>query len=57
MTGSHEDAEDLVQVALIKAVPTWGRIAARPEPYVGKIPAQEANARWRTRRWRETLVS
>ena len=26
LTGTHEDAEDLVQVALIKAVPHWRRI-------------------------------
>lgn len=53
LTGSHQDAEDLVQVALVKAVPHWKRIADHPEPYVRKILAREAVSRWRTRRWRE----
>ncbi|MCW2792293.1 MAG: sigE 14 [Nocardioides sp.] len=53
LTGSHEDAEDLVQVALVKAVPHWGRIADRPEPYVRRILARESVSRWRRRRWRE----
>ncbi|WP_296601990.1 SigE family RNA polymerase sigma factor [Nocardioides sp.] len=53
LTGSHEDAEDLVQVALVKAVPHWERIADRPEPYVRKILARESVSRWRRRRWRE----
>ena len=53
LTGSHQDAEDLVQVALIKAVPHWKRIADQPEPYVRKILARESVSRWRRRRWRE----
>ncbi|WP_243060925.1 SigE family RNA polymerase sigma factor [Nocardioides sp. SR21] len=53
LTGSHQDAEDLVQVALVKAVPHWKKIADHPEPYVRKILAREAVNRWRTRRWRE----
>ncbi|GAA2156747.1 SigE family RNA polymerase sigma factor [Nocardioides koreensis] len=53
LTGSHEDAEDLVQVALVKAVPHWSRIADHPEPYVRKILARESVSRWRRRRWRE----
>ncbi|GAA4720211.1 SigE family RNA polymerase sigma factor [Nocardioides conyzicola] len=53
LTGSHEDAEDLVQVALIKAVPHWRRIADHPEPYVRKVLARESISRWRRRRWRE----
>jgi RNA polymerase sigma-70 factor (sigma-E family) len=53
LTGNVADAEDLVQVALIKAVPMWGRIAERPEPYVRRILAREAVTRWRARRWRE----
>jgi len=53
LTGSREDAEDLVQVALIKAVPHWKRIADQPEPYVRKILARESVSRWRRRRWRE----
>ncbi|WP_193607211.1 SigE family RNA polymerase sigma factor [Nocardioides lijunqiniae] len=53
MTGSHEDAEDLLQVALVKAVPQWRRIRDRPEPYVRRILARESISRWRRRRWRE----
>lgn len=53
LTGSHEDAEDLVQVALIKAVPHWRKIADQPEPYVRKVLARESVSRWRRRRWRE----
>lgn len=53
LTGSAEDAEDLVQTALIKAVPKWGRIADDPEPYVRAILARESVNRWRRRRWRE----
>lgn len=53
LTGSAADAEDLVQVALINAVPKWGRIADNPEPYVRRILARESVNRWRARRWRE----
>ena len=53
LTGSHQDAEDLVQVALMKAVPHWRRIADHPEPYVRRILARESVSRWRGRRWRE----
>ena len=53
LTGSHEDAEDLVQVALVKAVPHWSGIADHPEPYVRRILARESVSRWRRRRWRE----
>ena len=56
LTGNHEDAEDLVQVALVKAVPHWARIAEHPEPYVRKILARESVSRWRRRRWREVAT-
>jgi RNA polymerase sigma-70 factor (sigma-E family) len=56
LTGSHEDAEDLVQVALVKAVPHWSRIADHPEPYVRRILARESVSRWRRRRWREVAT-
>jgi RNA polymerase sigma-70 factor (sigma-E family) len=56
LTGSHADAEDLVQTALIKSVPHWKRIADRPEPYVRQVLARESISRWRRRRWRETSV-
>lgn len=53
LTGHREDAEDLVQVALVKAVPHWARIAGDPEPYLRKVLARESISRWRRRRWRE----
>jgi RNA polymerase sigma-70 factor (sigma-E family) len=56
LTGSHPDAEDLVQVALVKCVPHWRKIADRPEPYVRQVLARESVSRWRRRRWRETSV-
>ncbi len=53
LTGDLHDADDLVQVALVKAAARWSRIAERPEPYVRKILARESITRWRRRRWRE----
>jgi RNA polymerase sigma-70 factor (sigma-E family) len=53
LTGQHQDAEDLVQVALVKAVPKWRRIADDPELYVRRILVHENVSRWRSRRWRE----
>ncbi|MDO9456519.1 SigE family RNA polymerase sigma factor [Nocardioides sp.] len=53
LTGDHADAEDLVQTALVKAVPHWRRISDDPDPYVRRILARESVNRWRRRRWRE----
>jgi len=53
LTGNHQDAEDLVQTALLRAVPRWGRLRD-PEPYVRRILLHESVSRWRRRRWRET---
>ncbi|GAA4128603.1 SigE family RNA polymerase sigma factor [Nocardioides fonticola] len=53
LTGQAADAEDLVQAALIKAMPHWSRIAHDPEAYVRTIMARESVSRWRRRRWRE----
>lgn len=53
LTGDHHDAEDLVQTALIKAVPRWGKVREH-EPYVRRILVHESISRWRRRRWRET---
>ncbi|MEP7736759.1 SigE family RNA polymerase sigma factor [Nocardioides sp. 31GB23] len=53
LTGQHADAKDLVQLALVKAMPHWAKIAHDPEPYVRKVLARESVSRWRGRRWRE----
>ena len=55
LTGDHHEAEDLVQTALIKVVPRWGRLR-EPEPYVRRVLVNESISRWRRRRWRETSV-
>ena len=57
LTGSHHDAEDLVQSALVKVVPKWRRIQDHPEPYVRKVLARESVNRWRGRRWREVSTA
>lgn len=56
LTGNHEDAEDLVQTALIKVVPHWRRISDQPDAYVKKVLVRESVSRWRTRRWREVAA-
>ena len=57
LTGSHHDAEDLVQTTLLRVVPRWDRIAEHPEPYVRRVLARESVTRWRARRWRERSVA
>ena len=52
----RDDAEDLVQPALIKVVPKWARISDGPEPYVRRVLARESVNRWRGRRWREATT-
>jgi RNA polymerase sigma-70 factor (sigma-E family) len=56
LTGNRDDAEDLVQSALIKVVPKWSRIQDRPEGYVRQVLARESVNRWRRRRWREVAT-
>ena len=53
LTGHAQDAEDLVQTALVKVVPVWRRISDNPEPYVRRVLVRENVSRWRRRRWRE----
>jgi RNA polymerase sigma-70 factor (sigma-E family) len=57
LTGNRHDAEDLVQSALIKVVPKWGRIKDHPEPYVRRVLARESVNRWRGRRWRDVSTA
>ena len=56
LTGHAQDAEDLVQVALVKVVPQWRRIRDNPEPYVRQVLVNENISRWRRRRWREHTI-
>src|SRR5204863_7830101 len=53
LTGIHQDAEDLVQTALLKAVPRWGSVREH-EPYLRGILVHESISRWRRRRCQET---
>ncbi len=53
LTGHAQDAEDLLQLTLVKVVPQWRRIADNPEPYVRRVMVHENVSRWRRRRWRE----
>ncbi len=55
LTGHRQDAEDLVQQALVKVVPHWDRIDGDPDPYVRRVLVRENISRWRRRRWREVL--
>ena len=51
LTRNQASAEDLVQVALVKAWRGWGRIASDQEAYVRRILVNEFATGWR-RRWR-----
>ncbi|GGM41261.1 SigE family RNA polymerase sigma factor [Dactylosporangium sucinum] len=55
LAGGHAQAEDLLQVTLIKAALAWPRIskAQDPEAYVRKILYHEHVRTWRRRRWLE----
>jgi RNA polymerase sigma-70 factor (sigma-E family) len=57
LTGSHTDAEDLVQAALAKAYARWPHISSldSPDAYVRRILANQHVSWWRSRR-RERLT-
>ena len=50
LTHDHALAEDLVQTALAKAWPAWGRIRTEPDAYVRKVIVNTFATWWR-RRW------
>jgi RNA polymerase sigma-70 factor (sigma-E family) len=52
LTGDLGHAEDLLQVALVKAYRHWQRVrqAGNPEAYVRKILVNERRSRWRRER-------
>lgn len=56
LTGSRTDAEDVVQDALARALPRWGRISRveHPEAYVRRMVLNAHTSRWRRWRRRET---
>ena len=57
LSGSHVDAEDLVQAALAKAYARWSHISSldSPDAYVRRILANQHVSWWRARR-RERLT-
>ncbi|MBI4942585.1 MAG: SigE family RNA polymerase sigma factor [Actinobacteria bacterium] len=50
LTGSRDDAEDLVQTALVRAARHWARVVAAgdPEPYVRRVLVTVHVSAWRT---------
>jgi hypothetical protein len=57
MTGDWQQAEDLLQTALAKAYPAWGRIGeGREEAYVRRVLATTYATWWR-RAWRREHVT
>lgn len=58
LTGDHHRAEDLVQEALAKAYPRWGRIlrSDQPDVYMRRVIANGAHSWWRRRSNREPAV-
>lgn len=57
LTGNTATAEDLLQTALAKTWPHWGRVSAgQPEAYVRTVMVR-TNASWRSRLWRNEKPS
>jgi RNA polymerase sigma-70 factor (sigma-E family) len=58
LTGDAAAAEDLVQTALAKVAPRWGRVVSHgdPEAYVRTILYREHVSLWRRHRGREVLA-
>ena len=56
LTSNRHDAEDLVQTALMKAVPAWKRIESNPDAYLRRTMVNDTISRWRRRRGREVLT-
>lgn len=59
LSGNHAEAEDLLQLTLIKVARRWDRIVAagRPEAYVRTVLYHEHVGMWRRRRWLEQPVA
>jgi RNA polymerase sigma-70 factor (sigma-E family) len=56
LTSNRHDAEELVQTALMKAVPAWRRIESNPDAYLRRIMVNDSISRWRRRRGGEVLT-
>ena len=56
LTTNRHDAEDLVQTALLKAVPAWKRIESSPDAYLRRVMVNDTISRWRRHRGRELLT-
>lgn len=59
LTGSRDDAEDIVQEALSRALPRWARISNLDDPdaYVRRMVVNANVSRWRRFRRNETPIS
>src|SRR3954447_26342741 len=59
LTGNTADAEDVVQEALARALPRWGRISAVDDvdAYVRRMVVNEHTSWWRRFRRRESPVA
>lgn len=56
LTGDHQLAEDLVQVALVQAARHWERIETSPEAYVRRTMYHQNISWWRRRRFAESSL-
>jgi RNA polymerase sigma-70 factor (sigma-E family) len=54
LTGDWQDAEDLVQLALLRSASRWASARQRPEAYARAVLVNLARDRWRARRHRHT---
>jgi RNA polymerase sigma-70 factor (sigma-E family) len=59
LCGDRDEAEDLVQTALVKVVRSWTRIERKDDPYVyaRAVLANTAASRWRRRRRYDELTA
>jgi len=59
LAGNYQDAEDLVQMALLRSAGRWATARQNPQAYTRTVLVNLARDRWRARRrrQRETLVA
>jgi RNA polymerase sigma-70 factor (sigma-E family) len=59
LAGSYQDAEDLVQTALLRSAGRWVTARHNPQAYTRTVLVNLARDRWRARRYRqrETLIA